>query len=219
MKKSTIIKSLVIAISAIALITFISLSTIQADSHYDELGDSFEVTGGQVYTVEEMINFAIQGEYLALAEYQVVLDTFGAVRPFTNIVKSESVHVDALLVLYETYGYVIPANTASDQVIIPETISQAISTAIESEEATIAVYTQFLSQEDLPEDVRDTFEYLLQASENHLIAFQKDRTYGYSQDFASKIKNMLQSRKGQNGGRGTNNRHQSMTNANNCYVD
>lgn len=216
MKKSTIIKSLVIAFSAIALVTTISLSSIKADSLYDEFGETIEVTEGQVYTLEEMLNYAIQSEYLALAEYEAIIDNLGAVRPFTNIIKAESVHIQALVTLFETFGYEIPENNASEQVVIPETISQAIATAIESEETTISTYQLFLSQEDLPEDVRDTFEYLLTASENHLTAFQKDRTYGYGQDIANKVKNMFRYRNGQNGGNGQGQRNKSMTNASNC---
>ncbi|MCK5008763.1 MAG: DUF2202 domain-containing protein [Spirochaetales bacterium] len=37
----------------------------------------------------------------------------------------------------------------------------------------IAMYESFL-QEDLPEDVRDLFERLQQASENHLRAFRNN---------------------------------------------
>lgn len=220
MKKSTIIKSLVIAFSAIALVTALSISTIQADSLYDEYGITLEVTEGQIYTVEEMLDIALKSEYLALAEYEAIIETFGEVRPFTHIVKAEAVHAQSLLTLYDTYGYTVINNSASEQVVIPESISQAISTAIESEEATIALYTHFLAQDNLPEDVRDTFEYLLQASENHLRAFQKDRTYGYAKDFASNVKNMFQNRQGQgqSNNRGAGQRSQTSVGLNNCNL-
>jgi len=52
-------------------------------------------------SIEEMLNYAIQDEYLARAEYYEVMDRFGNVRPFSQIVKSEETHVKMLVPLFE----------------------------------------------------------------------------------------------------------------------
>jgi len=205
MKKSSIIKGIIVGSIFIALTAVVGVSTIKADSLYSELGETVEITEGVEYSVEEMLLYAIQSEYLAQAEYDAIITNLGAVKPFTNIVLAEGTHIEMLETLFAAYGLTLPENTAASQVVIPESISQAISTGIESEQAVIAIYEQFLSQTNLPDDVRSTFEYLLQASVNHLTAFQKDRAYGYGQDLADGIKKMFQYRKGNGTGNGSGN--------------
>ncbi len=209
MKKSSIIKGIIVGSIFIALTAVVSISTIKADSLYSELGETQEISENVEYGIEEMLLYAINSEYLAEAEYQAIIAQLGSIRPFTNIVLAEGTHIEMLETLFTTYGLTLPENSAANQVVIPETISQAIATGIESEQTVIAIYEQFLSQTNLPDDVRSTFEYLLQASINHLTAFQKDRAYGYGQDLAQGIKNMFQYRKGNGTGNGVGNSNRS----------
>ena len=51
---------------------------------------------------------ALQDEYKASAICTKVIETFGAVRPFVNIVEAEGRHVQALLRQYERLGEVAP---------------------------------------------------------------------------------------------------------------
>ena len=53
---------------------------------------------------------AIQDEYKAKAVYQKVINTFGEVRPFSNIIKAEEQHIQELLPLFEKYGVEVPKN-------------------------------------------------------------------------------------------------------------
>ncbi|HWQ46813.1 MAG TPA: DUF2202 domain-containing protein [Longilinea sp.] len=53
---------------------------------------------------------AILEEYIALNTYQEVIDQFGSVYPFNQIVLSEQSHVNALVRLAVKYGVEVPGN-------------------------------------------------------------------------------------------------------------
>jgi hypothetical protein len=127
------------------------------------------------YTLEEMLTYAIQDEYVAQAEYNAIIAKFGAVRPFSNIVKAESTHINLLTPLFNTYGYQVPANDAASYVAIPATLIESKAVGVTAEKNNIAMYQAFL-KEDLPADVQIVFERLLAASENHLKAFENVST-------------------------------------------
>ena len=159
------------------------------------------------YSLEDMLTYALIDEYTAKATYEAMIETYGNIKPFKNIVLAEQTHIDLLLPLFETYGIDIPVN---DIVItsVPDSISSALATGVTAEEANIALYEAFLSQ-DLPDDVRTVFEYLQQASEHHLAAFSKDRLFGAGYDLANGIKNqwkkMFKGNSSQNGQRNQSN--------------
>ncbi len=123
--------------------------------------------------LKAMLAYAIQDEYLARAEYELIMKEHGEIRPFSNIIKSEEQHISMLVDLFNAHGYRIPADTASDHVMVPESLKNAIETGVQAEIDNIAMYESFLKRE-LPADVRDVFERLKQASENHLRAFRNN---------------------------------------------
>ncbi len=124
------------------------------------------------YTLEEMLTYAIQDEYTALAEYELILSEYGNIRPFTNIAKAETTHISLLEPLFETYGFELPKNESNDIVMLPDTLYEAYKTGVQAEIDNIAMYDAFLSK-DLPTDVEKAFESLKNASENHLKAFER----------------------------------------------
>jgi hypothetical protein len=124
------------------------------------------------YTLPEMLTYAIQDEYLAKTEYQKIMDTFGVQRPFSNIIKAEDNHISELQPLFTQYDVPLPADTASDYVVIPSTLQDAYKAGVEAEINNIAMYEAFLEQ-DLPYDVNAIFENLKTASEKHLQAFER----------------------------------------------
>jgi len=124
------------------------------------------------YTLEEMLTYAIEDEYAAKAEYQAIQDEFGTVRIYSNIMKAEAQHIEALLPLFETYEITVPVDTASEQVVLPVDLATSYDIGVEAEVKNIAMYEAFL-KEDLPEDVLFVFENLKNASESHLAAFQR----------------------------------------------
>lgn len=58
--------------------------------------------------LEEMLSYAIQDEYLALREYEALIDEFGLDRPYSNIAESEKTHIRYLETIYRDYNIDIP---------------------------------------------------------------------------------------------------------------
>ena len=122
-------------------------------------------------TLADMLTYAIQDEYLAYAEYDQILSDFGSVRPFTNIIRAESTHIEALLPLFTAYGITAPTDEGADRAVSVTALTDAFQAGVTAEVNNIAMYETFLDQ-NLPDNVRTVFESLMRASENHLRAFQ-----------------------------------------------
>jgi hypothetical protein len=129
--------------------------------------------GRENLTREQMLTYAIQDEYLARAEYELIIAHFGEVRPFTNIIKAEEQHIAWLVELFAGYGIDLPEDTAEEHVSLPADLKAAFQTGVQAEIENIAMYAAFLEKE-LPADVAALFAELKAASENHLRAFQNN---------------------------------------------
>lgn len=124
-------------------------------------------------TLSEMLTYSIQDEYLAHAEYEYILKTFGNQRPFSNIIKAEESHISMLKPILQKYNIEIPVDNSKDHLIIPKNINESLEAGVQAEIDNIAMYEQFLKLE-LPEDVKTLFVELMNASKSHLDAFQKN---------------------------------------------
>jgi len=124
------------------------------------------------YTIEAMLTMAIQDEYLARQEYESILDEYGSIRPFTNIIQAEVNHIELLEPLFTTYKITIPEDDAIDHVVLPDTLEESFAIGVQAEVNNIAMYERFL-EEGLPEDVQDVFRRLVSASYNYLEAFAR----------------------------------------------
>jgi rubrerythrin len=123
---------------------------------------------------EKALLEALADERRAFAEYEAVVEKFGDVRPFSNIVKAEKRHESFLLPLFEKYGLKAPENEfTKEKALNPATVAEACQNGVKGEKANIAMYNKFL--EFVKEtDIRETFTYLRDASEkNHLPAFER----------------------------------------------
>lgn len=129
--------------------------------------------GDACLTLDKMLNYAIQDEYAAEAEYEKIMEIYGVVRPYANIVKAEKQHISALIPLFEANELAIPVNDAQNQLIIPSSLQESYTIGVDAEIKNIEMYDLFLA-EDLPDDVRKVFESLQAASENHLKAFERN---------------------------------------------
>ena len=165
-KTTSLILSLVIGLLLIGS-SFGTMALAGEDQYGAE-----NVNAEQTYTIEEMLNYAIEDEYKARAEYELIIEEMDGGRPFTNIIKAEETHIAMLTPLFEKYGIQLPADNASEHTVLPDSIDSALETGVQAEIDNIAMYEQFLSQ-DLPEDIEDAFIRLKNASQNHLEAFQR----------------------------------------------
>lgn len=122
---------------------------------------------------------ALEDEYLAEATYAAVLDKFGNIRPFSNIINAERTHQNALKQLLTTYGVEIPQNPyfsgAKKLDELPATKTEACKVGVEAEIANLALYDdKLLPQVAEHPDIIQVFTNLKNASEfKHLPAFQR----------------------------------------------
>lgn len=124
------------------------------------------------YTLNEMLTYAIQDEYMAQAEYNAIMDQYGVQKPFLNIIQSEATHIDLLLPLLKAYDVSVPKNDAASRVVIPASLEKGYTAGVQAEEKNIVMYESFLKQ-DVPDDVKVVFERFLANSKNHLAAFKR----------------------------------------------
>lgn len=124
------------------------------------------------YTLEDMLLYALQDEHLALAEYEAIMEAYGAERPYLNIAEAERTHIGYVEDLYAELGWDVPDFDASAHVTVPSSLEEAASIGVQAEIDNIAMYESFLA-ENLPETVRDVFTDLKESSEKHLAAFER----------------------------------------------
>ena len=214
------------------LMTVLFLAVVPAMTLAEDNYGSAGVTEGQTYTLQEMLTYAIQDEYAAQAEYQAIIAAYGETNAFSNILKAEATHIALLETLFNTYGIAIPQNTA--QVTLPASLDEAYVTGVAAENANIAMYANFLSQTDLPDDVRISFTALQNASQSHLSAFTQNaentglglqngagNQYGQNDDSDTQTQGMGNNRRSDTmmNGQGKNQRYNDNSNQNGCDCD
>jgi hypothetical protein len=123
-------------------------------------------------TLEKMLTYAIQDEYLAKAEYQYILDKFNDLTPFQDIMMAEVQHILDVKILLEKYKFPVPEDLSANHLIKVDNSEQTYEVGVKAELDNIAMYEDFLTKE-LPEDVTTTFEFLIKASQQHLSVFEK----------------------------------------------
>jgi hypothetical protein len=161
--------------NAKAMILVVALSMGAALVSFAESADfgAMGADGKSGLTIDQMLTYAIQDEYLARAEYELITEEYGSIPPFSNIMAAEERHVEWVTELLDKYGYVVPKDTAHRYVALPEDLKSSFQTGVQAEIDNIGMYESFL-REDLPDDVRDLFERLKRSSENHLRAFRNN---------------------------------------------
>lgn len=117
---------------------------------------------------------ALNDEYKARATYRAVIQHFGGVRPFINIVEAEGRHIEALLPLFAKYAIAVPDDDWANRVSCPESLAEACKIGVEAEIENAEMYHRLIAAADGCPDVQDVLRQLQRASaENHLPAFQR----------------------------------------------
>ncbi|MFB2937987.1 DUF2202 domain-containing protein [Aerosakkonemataceae cyanobacterium BLCC-F154] len=125
---------------------------------------------------------AIEDEYKARATYRLIINKFGAVRPFVNIIESEERHIRALIPLFWKYGIPVPEDDWAQRVEVPESVQEACQAGVQGEIENAAMYQRLLDLTQGYPDVQRVFLNLQRASQNnHLPAFQRCATRGTAQ--------------------------------------
>ena len=118
-----------------------------------------------------MLDILYQDEYNTKSTYEEIIDEFGPNILYNNLIQAEAQHMNALERIYTRYDIQIPDMDARTP-NLPDKLLDTYTLGKEAEEANIALYDKYLD-EDLPEDIRFTFERLMNASYHHLDAFNQ----------------------------------------------
>lgn len=126
------------------------------------------------------IEAALEDEHRAEAFYAAVMEKFGDVRPFRNIIRAEQAHAAELNALLVNYG--LEQKTANPHLgsaelaaLVPETLGDACKIGVDAEIANRELYDKRLmpAVQDYA-DVQVVFAALRDASEKkHLPAFER----------------------------------------------
>ena len=124
--------------------------------------------------LKQALEEALDDEYKARATYQLVLQKFGQIRPFVNILQSEERHIQALFSLFQKYQIPIPIDTWKDRVEMPNSVLSACEAGVQAEIENGEMYERLLAMTEEYPDVQRVFWNLQWASQqNHLQAFQR----------------------------------------------
>lgn len=131
-------------------------------------------SGANPTALERALIEALHDEYKARATYRLIIQKFGAIRPFVNILESEQRHIRALTALFEKYAIALPTDDWDTRVTVPDSVQEACQQGVEAEIENGAMYQRLLSVTQAYPDVQAVFLNLQRASqENHLRAFQR----------------------------------------------
>lgn len=121
----------------------------------------------------EALSEALDDEYKSRAIYRKVIERFGPVRPFVNIVEAEQRHIEALLAQFRRFGVPPPQDNWSSRVEAPQSLEQACAEAVQGEIENDAMYARLVGAVSDPQ-VHDVLIRLQDASRNrHLPAFKR----------------------------------------------
>ena len=116
---------------------------------------------------------ALDDEYKSWATYQQVIDDFGPIRPFINIVEAEQRHMNALLQLCHQYGVEAPVNPWIGKTPRYTSEKHACIEAVKGEIENAALYDRVLKSTERA-DILEVYRALQSASiDRHLPAFQR----------------------------------------------
>lgn len=124
-------------------------------------------------TLERVLAEALEDEYRAQAKYRKIIEKFGPVHPFVNIVDAECRHISVLLPLFQQYGIVPPDDQEDLSDRVPDTLLEACEEGVKAELDNIALYDRLIAATE-QSDVSRVLRNLQAASrDRHLPAFQR----------------------------------------------
>lgn len=131
----------------------------------DLTGSAYDQT-----SLKAALDVVLADEYKARAEYALIVDQFGSVNPYVQLIQAETNHIAALSRIYDAFGWTLPADNGAAFAVAPTSLEASYQIGIDAETANIALYETYLNT-DLPDSVARVFANLQWASEHHLAAF------------------------------------------------
>ncbi len=122
--------------------------------------------------LDQTLRIACYDEYHAYETYKKIIEKFGPVNPFANIIEAEQNHINATMVFLQKYNVEPPLNDWASKIEIPETLIECCEVGVAAEIDNIKMYDNLLSYTKQA-DIQDMFFRLQAASfNNHLPAFR-----------------------------------------------
>ncbi|MFA5704177.1 MAG: hypothetical protein WC982_11755 [Advenella sp.] len=124
--------------------------------------------------LHQVLRIAVYDEFHAYETYRKIIDTFGSVAPFSNIIQAEIRHYQALTPLLQKYGVAMPFDNWYEKIEVPSTILECCEVGVGAEIQNIQMYDDLLMYVEEYPDVQDVLFRLQAASyNNHLKAFRE----------------------------------------------
>ena len=125
-------------------------------------------------SVQDALAAALADEYKARATYEAIIGQYGAVRPFSMIIRAEEMHISSFKALFDKYGIAVPAD-ATGAIQVPPSIAAACAAGVAAKTANAALYdTQLIPAASAYPDIISVFTNLRDASQTrHLPAFER----------------------------------------------
>lgn len=139
----------------------------------------------QTPDLKTILTDGIKEEFLARATYKAVNLTFKDRRPFSMIVNAEQKHTEMFINLFEARKWEVPKDdyaqkkdesntTFAKRLKIPAGWTDALKLGLKIENEDVKFLSEALQRDDLPQNVRKTFDNLLVASrDHHALAFKR----------------------------------------------
>ncbi len=127
----------------------------------------------QVVVLEALMG--AEGEYAAYATYAAILEEFGDVNPYANIMVAEARHIESLWQILDRYGIAyLDENPYLGMIEAPDSLAEAAQAGVDAEIANVALYERQLETVADYSDILEVFLRLQAASqEQHLPAFER----------------------------------------------
>jgi len=124
--------------------------------------------------LHQIIRIAVYDEYHAYETYKKVVETFGPVQPFVNIMQAEISHFEALSQLAKKYEVPLPVNDWEGKIEAPSSLLEASEVGVAAEIDNIRMYDRLIEYAKEYPDVLDLMQRLQAASyNNHLPALRQ----------------------------------------------
>jgi hypothetical protein len=136
-------------------------------------GTATSAPSGTARPLKDVLTEAINEEYKARATYQAVVDKFGQVAPFTNILQAENSHVEAWKRVFQINGITVPADPHAGKIAAPVDVKAACVAGVAAEKEDVALYDRLMKETTDAEALRVMTEQRKVSQENHLPAFER----------------------------------------------
>ena len=119
-----------------------------------------------------LLDEAYQDELKAYIRYEGIIEQFGEVSPFVNLVEAERRHLDHLADLYIARG-MTPASVSEPAAVMYLSVTAACQVSLEAEKDNVVVLDR-LMKESVDTDIKDTLKWIRDASaERHIPALER----------------------------------------------